>query len=108
MYLFSLGAITFASWKSALKGREQFSSAVPSDDILSYDEARQWSGTAQRLFNNINDDTVVSLSSETDPQFQVTFDQRQGTGFGGYLPSSPSTFVISYQNLQVAIRENVV
>ena len=100
------GTITFANWKFALKGKEQFNNSVPSEDILSYDETRQWSDTAQRLFNNKNDDTVISLSSETDPQFQITFDRRQGTGYGGYLPSSPSTFVVSYQYLQVAIREN--
>ena len=101
-----LGAITIANWKFALKGREQFSNAVPSDDIFSDDDTRQWSDTAQRLFNNINNDTVDNYSADTDPQFLITFDRSQGAGFGGYLPTSPSTFVVSYKNLQVAIREN--
>jgi len=101
-----LGVITIANWKFALKGREQFSNAVSCDDIFSDNDARQWSDTAQRLFNNINNDTVDNYSVDTDPQFLVTFDRSQGAGFGGYLPTSPSTFVVSYQNLQVAIREN--
>ena len=100
--------VTFASWKFNLKGQEYYNNAVASNDIFSEKTDGEWASTAKRLFDNKRDDTVTSLSSITrpNPRFQVVFDRTQAQGYGGYLPSDSKTFVVSYQNLQVAIREN--
>jgi len=98
--------ITFASWKFNLKGQEYYNNAVDSRDILSNVLTREWANTAKRLFDNKNDNTVTSVSLEILPRFQVIFDKTQAVGYGGYLPSSSNTFIVSYQNLQVDIKEN--
>jgi len=102
------GVVTFASWKFNLKGQEYYNNAVASSDIFSERTDGEWASTAKRLFDNKRDDTVTSLSSITrpNPRFQVIFDRTLAQGYGGYLPSDSKTFVVSYQNLQVAIREN--
>jgi len=69
--IFSTGEITFASWKSPLAGQESSNTATASKDIFSSSHNRQWADTAVGLFNNKRDDTVTSVSKETNPQFQV-------------------------------------
>ena len=68
---FVIGEITFASWKSPLAGQETSNTATASKDIFSSNKNRQWADTAIGLFNNKRDDTVTSVSKETNPQFQV-------------------------------------
>ena len=90
-----------------MKGQEYYNNAVASSDIFSEKTDGEWASTAKRLFDNMRDNTVTSLSSVLyPPRFQVVFDKTQATGYGGYLPSDSKTFVVSHQNLQVAIRPN--
>lgn len=101
-----LGKITFASWKSPLRGNEYYTNADVSTDILSANLNRRWATAADQFFDNRRDDFIAHLSFERDPRFEVTFDRLNGAGYGGYFPSDPSTFVVSYENLQVAIHES--
>lgn len=102
-----LGNITFAGWKSPLKGRELYSNAVVSSDILSSKKIREWASTAAQFFDNKLDDVVTHTTSERKPPFEVTFDRRMAAGYGGHLPTDPTIYVVSHENLQVDIRESV-
>lgn len=86
-----------------MKGNEHFTSAVSSSDIFSFHKSRQWADTAQQLFDNSLDEVSVHRSAEKKPQYEVTFNRTLGIAYGGYHPSFPATFLISYENLRVSI-----
>lgn len=96
-----------ASWKNPMKGKEQYTNAQISDDILSSKASRSWASAAAQFFDNQLDDIVTHFSFEKRPPFEVTFDRVNGAGYGGYLPTDPLTFVVSHENLQVGIRESI-
>jgi hypothetical protein len=102
-----LGNITFASWKNPLKGKEVYTNAVVSSDILSARKSREWASTAAQFFDNKLDDVVTHTTSQKNPSFEVTFDRRTAAGYGGHLPTDPTTYLVSHENLQVGIRETV-
>ena len=99
------GAITFASWKYPLAGKEYYINADISSDILSAKRNRQWAIAADQFFDNRLDDVVNHQSSERNPTYEVTFDRTPAAGYGGHLPSDPATFVVSHKNLKIGIRE---
>ncbi|XP_046650060.1 cyanophycinase-like [Daphnia pulicaria] len=101
------GNITFASWKNPLKGKEVYTNAVVSSDILSARKSREWASTAAQFFDNKLDDVVTHTTSQKNPSFEVTFDRRTAAGYGGHLPTDPTTYLVSHENLQVGIRETV-
>ncbi|XP_057371027.1 cyanophycinase-like [Daphnia carinata] len=101
------GNVTFASWKTPLKGNEQFTNAEISTDILSSKQSRSWASAAAQFFDNQLDDTVTHFTFEKKPPFEVTFNRLSGAGYRGPLPSDPLTFVVSHENLQVGIRESI-
>ena len=102
-----IGNITIANWKTALKNNEYYSNAEISNDILSSQKDRVWASAAAQFFDNKLDDIVTHFSYEKSPKFEITFDRAIGSGYGGIPPSNPEVFVVSHQNLQVGIRENV-
>lgn len=100
------GSITFASWKSPLKGNEYYMNAEVSTDILSATLTRRWANVADQFFDNRRDDSVAHLSFERNPRFEIVFDRLSAAGYGGYLPSDSNKFAVSYENLKVAIHES--
>lgn len=106
----SLGVIEYASWKSPLLGSELDNTAPTSRDILSAQKNRVWADMSTGLFDNRRDDTSSHTSRETNPQFQVTFDRSSGKGYYGQVvvPPNKMTRIVSYDNLIVEIRENVI
>ncbi|KAK4019862.1 hypothetical protein OUZ56_001866 [Daphnia magna] len=101
------GNVTFASWKTPLKGNEQYANAEISNDILSSKRSRSWASAAAQFFDNQLDDTVTHFSFEKNPTFEVSFNRLSGAGYRGPLPNDPLTFVVSHENLQVGIRESI-
>lgn len=102
------GNITFATWKSALKGNEYYLNAEVSTDILSATMNRRWAVAADQFFYNRRDDSIAHLSFERNPRYEVIFDRLSGVGYGGYFPNNANKFAVSYENLQVAIHENTI
>lgn len=102
------GEITFANWKTPLRGQEYYIHADISKDIFSNLLNRQWASAADKFFDNRLDDTITHLSFETNPQFQVKFDRLSSAGYGGYNPNDLDKFVVSYRNLEIGIRENIL
>ena len=102
-----IGNITIASWKTLLKGKEDYSNAEVSNDILSSLKDRVWASAAAQFFRNKLDDIVTHISYEKNPRFEITFNRLFGSGYGGLPPSNPENFVVSHQNLQIGIRENL-
>jgi cyanophycinase len=103
---YTIGSITFASWKSPLKGNEYYMNAEVSTDILSATLTRRWANVADQFFDNRRDDSVAHLSFERNPRFEIVFDRLSAAGYGGYLPSDSNKFAVSYENLKVAIHES--
>ncbi len=104
---FKIGKVTMAQWKNPMKGKETYTNAIVYNDILSSKTPREWANAGAQFFDNRLDDMVTHFSTEKNPQFQVTFDRTFGIGYGGFLPSDPTIFVVSYETLLVSIRENV-
>ncbi|KAK2714599.1 hypothetical protein QYM36_008974 [Artemia franciscana] len=99
------GEVTFAPWKTPLKGDEYYDNALSSKDILSSMVDAEWRYIAKRLFDNTFDDSVLSTSRERNPvQFTVKMDRINGNAYGGYL--TDGTFIVSYTDLFVAIYES--
>ncbi len=90
-----------------MKDKEYYNNAEVSNDILSSQKDRVWASAAAQFFNNKLDDVVTHFSDEKNPKFEITFDRAIGSGYAGIPPSNPEIFVVSHQNLQVGIRENV-
>lgn len=84
-------------------GAEGLDNAVPSEDITG---SYQWSNAAKNLMNNKVDDVINNYSSRKDPEFQVVFDRRPATRYGGFRPDMPEFFFLSYINMTVHIRES--
>lgn len=101
------GNITFASWKNPLKGKEVYSNAIVSIDILSSKKSREWASAAAQFFDNKQDDFVTHSTSQKKPPFVVTFDRLMAVGYGGHLPNDPTMYFVSHKNLKVGINESV-
>ncbi len=84
-----------------------YTNAVVNNDILSAKTPREWAAAGAQFFDNKLDDVVTHFSNEKNPKFQITFDRTSGAGYGGHLPSNPTAYVVSHENLLVAIRESV-
>ena len=97
------GQVTFPDWKSNIAGAEELDRAVPSIDITG---AYQWSFAAKSLMNNKVDEVIDNYSSRKDPEFQVVFDRRSATRYGGFRPDKPEFFFLSYTNMTVHIHES--
>lgn len=91
-----------------MRGNEYYLSADISTDILSATMNRRWAAAADQFFDNRRDDSVAHLSFERNPRYEVVFDRLSGAGYGGYFPSDANTFVVSYENLKVAIHETTI
>jgi hypothetical protein len=90
-----------------LKGKELYSNAVVSSDILSSKKSREWASAAAQFFDNKLDDFVTHSTSQRKPPFEVTFDRLVAAGYGGHFPSDPTMYFVSHENLKVGIREIV-
>jgi len=99
-----IGEITIASWKRPLAGQEVYSNASSSSDILSSKTIGQWRDVANRLVDNKVDQTVRSVTFETNPQFEVVFNRSQATAYGASLPNDRRSFAYSFLNVLVNIR----
>jgi hypothetical protein len=99
-----IGQITIASWKRPLAGEEIYSNASSSSDIFSTNKIGQWRDAANRLVDNKVDQTVRSVTFETNPQFEVVFNRSQATAYGANLPNDRGSFVYSFLNVLVNIR----
>ena len=97
------GDIRIAAWKYPLAGDEAYPNAIPSNDIFSTIRAGRWRAVADSLVDSVEDVSVASLSSETNPQFEVVLDRRQATTFGGYYPETRTDFYYSFINMTVDI-----
>jgi cyanophycinase len=100
--------VTFdTTWKTDLKGQEQFTDAVQSNDIfggvLLLNEHSEYVRVSTSLFDASLQSTTSGTTRERNPQFRVTFTQKSNSrGFGGISPVT-GKWEISYSDLHVEI-----
>lgn len=106
-------AVTFASYKSNIAGREYYSYAkTPTTDIFSSPNnyrsgsrvnPREFVEVTTDLFDSRNSTTTYGETYETNPTWKATFTKSTTAGSAGYVGTSNGTTYISYKNLLVDI-----
>ena len=95
--------VTIASWKTQIEpGTEFYPQGITSSDIFSTNKPGEWRSVAKRLVDNLRDQSVTSLSSESSPtQFEVTLNCA---GVVAYKGDSPNGIIYSFKNMGVNLR----
>nr|XP_032813801.1 cyanophycinase-like [Petromyzon marinus] len=95
--------VTFASWKSATGGREDYDYAVTSADVFG---ARQFARVATNLFNSRYSKEATGSTKEKKPQYEVRMSKELGAGAKGRSPVD-GYFMVSYRDLLLEMYEVV-
>ncbi|XP_061407642.1 cyanophycinase-like [Lethenteron reissneri] len=95
--------VTFAPWKSATGGREDYDYAVTSADVFG---ARQFARVATNLFNSRYSKEATGSTKEKKPQYEVRMSKELGAGAKGRSPVD-GYFMVSYRDLLLEMYEAV-
>lgn len=104
------GAVTFASWKRPLKGREHRSHALTSSDIFdsqrspdSADPLPQYVAVSTSLFDARLDTVTHGDTHESGPRFRIAMDRKGVDAIGADGTDPAWGYLISFSNMAVSM-----